>query len=210
VGAIAFPLFRDDVVLADDFSTPEALRRWPEDQSMAYVDGDYRMTVSQDEGGSRAYVDLPSHRAGVAIEVDADVMQGVPVIVVACVSHTAETGQDAGSVTVEDQGSYMFLVDATRGRYAILGPAGTRPLATGAFATGSGNRLSFSCLAMDEPARTMLRGRVGSSDALEFTDPGTADSFESVSLGVYGANAGAEVAFDNLRVTALEPAEGSM
>ena len=205
MGALAIPFLQDDVVIADDFSQPAALRSWPNDPdggSMGYEDGSYHMIVPSDEDLPWAYRELPSAMDAVQVEVDVEATSGRPAVAVLCIYRVGEVEDPAGTTSVEDRGSYTFFYDpAEGGSYAIFGFAERRPLAEGTLSPGGAGRLSVTCSTSNAGGGTALSMWLGDGKPIQVTDPDGSEAFRGIALGAFSMTGGDAVTFDNLRVT---------
>lgn len=200
VGALAIPFTHDRVLVQDDFTTPEVLRVWPEDgATLAYVDGEYRVSVLSAKSTPFAVHELPHAVTGMTIAVDTRTVTGSPGVVLQCISELNDVAAPDGTTTSHVTSSYVFLLDPSNGgRYAIGKSGDNTPLASGDLATDSGGRLTVGCVAAD--GGTKLTMQEGNAQPVEVTDPQGLGSFVAIGLGAYGNSSGATVAYDNIRV----------
>lgn len=197
IAAIVLPFLREPVLLQDDFTTPEVLRTWPDDGSnLAYVDGEYRVTVTAAQGGAYAVRELPREVNEMSVAVDARVVSGRPVIAVDCVSEMVEVSETG----VEETAYYTFVLDPAADRFFIADADGL--IDQGSISGDVDGGIVASC--QHDGSATHLRLQVGDGDAVEVTDSSGLGAFRATSLGAFAEQAGAEVAFDDLRVIERE------
>jgi hypothetical protein len=199
LGAIALALMKNDVLLKDDFTTPEVLRTWPDDgATLTYADGAYRMSVLRDDGSSSAFQELPRPVGGMTLQVNAEASQGQPVVLLECVSRMNEVASPDGAdaTTIEVEAGYSFVLLSNE-RYLIA--QGDQVLSSGRIASDGSDRVTAGCVG-DGSGNLTLTLRLGDAEPVEVVDSDGLDSFVAVGLGVYGKSSGAAVTYDDLEV----------
>lgn len=201
IAAIAIPLIGDDVLLEDDFTTPEVLQTWPDDGAfVGYRDGAYHLVVMSDGDMTGAYHDVPRRVDGMKIEVDVRTLGGAPVAVVECASDWSErtVPGDESATAIDDVTGYMFAFDLSSGTYAVGTIEDEGWLSSGALPTDGGHRLVVGCAAGGQGTRLTMQ--TGAAEPVEVVDPDGPTTFRGIGLGAGSESAGSGVAFDNLRV----------
>ena len=195
VGALAFGLTRDEVLLEDDFSTPDVLRTWPyDDPSFDYDDGAYRVTSAAD-GPAQAFRELPRTVDGLSLSVALRAgAVGRPLAVIDCV--TDATVDDETGVVLNQTG-YSFLVSPDESYYGII--AGDELLDEGTL-TGTTSEVTVGCESDGTTTTLRIQGAGGDPVEVEHADGAT---FMGVGLGVFAPKAGAQIVYDDLRVTGV-------
>lgn len=185
-------------MLAEDFTTPEVLRTWPEvEGSHDYgSDGRYHVAVASRGDFPWAYAELPTEMDGVEITIDVEAVRGNPVVALLCIYDPFESTDPAGMTTVEDRGSFTFFYDPVLGSYAIAELQGP-PIVEGTLEPGGG-RLSVTCAS--SPEGTDLAMQLGDGEPVSASTD-DARVFQGIALGALSLEGGGEVAFDDLRVT---------
>jgi hypothetical protein len=194
--ALAIPFVRDPVLFEDDFSGPEVLRVWPDDGAVfVFSDGAYQLNVlSSDSGSPTAINDLPRSVGGIAVAVEADVLDGEAAFGADCISDYREHEGPDGSTSIEETAAYALAVDPS-GAYVIFGTDG--PLDQGMIAGDTDEGVTFECIGGE--SGTTLRIRAGDNEPSVFIDDGGYTSFRAFGLAAY-AESVATVAFDQVTV----------
>jgi hypothetical protein len=196
LGAIGFALLHDnDVLMADDFSTPKALQTWPDNgYTYRYVDGEYHVTTTGASGAQVfAFHELPRGVDGLELTVTVRPVAGQSIPVIDCVS-AATKDEQTDSAKVTD--GYSFAFAPSNNSYAII--HGNDLIDHGTLSLGS--VVTVGCAS--DGADTTLSVSSDGSAPITVEQPG-GRSFVGIGLGLLSnrKSGPAEVAFDDLRVT---------
>jgi hypothetical protein len=197
--AIVVPLLGDDVLLAEDFTTPEVLRTWPDDgATLTYTGDTYHVMVVADDSVSSAFQELPRTVGGLTMQVNAVAAQGNPAVILECVSEVQEVPapNDPSVTNIEVVAGYTFVL-LPNDSYAIL--LRDEVLSSGRIPSDGSSRVTVGCV-NEGSGGTTLTMQVGDAEPVEVTDPDGLDSFTGVGLGAYGETSGSAVSYDDLEV----------